>query len=83
MISTDKFHPLKTIGAALVGTSRKTRIVSISALVLAAVAFGAAGVAPLAPDAAKLPVRSVSETLALPDLAAQISALEHSCWPAG
>lgn len=77
MISKDKFHPLKTISAALAGTSRKTRIISASALALAAVAFGAAGVAPLAPDAAKLPVRSISEALALPDLAAQISALEQ------
>ncbi len=77
MISIDKIHPLKSIGAALMGTSRKTRIISVSAMVLAAVAFGAAGVAPLAPDAANLPVRSVSEALALPDLAEQISALEQ------
>ena len=77
MISTDKIHPLKTISAALVGASRKTRIISVSALVLAALAFGAAGVAPMAPDAANLPVRSVSEALALPDLATQISALEQ------
>ncbi|MBC7415245.1 MAG: peptidoglycan DD-metalloendopeptidase family protein [Herminiimonas sp.] len=77
MISIDKILPLKTVSALLVGTSRKTRIVSVSALILAAVAFGAAGVAPMAPDAANLPVRSISETLALPDLAAQISALEQ------
>ena len=77
MISIDKIHPLKTLSTALVGTSRKTRILSISALVLAAVAFGAAGVAPMAPDAANIPVRSISETLALPDLASQISALEQ------
>ena len=77
MISIDKILPLKTIGTLLVGTSRKTRIVSVSALALAAVAFGAVGVAPMAPDAADLPVRSISEALALPDLATQISALEQ------
>jgi murein DD-endopeptidase MepM/ murein hydrolase activator NlpD len=40
-------------------------------------AFGAAGVAPLAPDASDLPVKSVSEELALPNLSTQIAALEQ------
>lgn len=77
MISTDKLLPLKTLRTLLTGTSRKTRIVSGSALVLAALAFGAAGVAPMAPDASDLPVTSISQTLALPDLAAQIAAMEQ------
>ncbi|MBP1207182.1 murein DD-endopeptidase MepM/ murein hydrolase activator NlpD [Duganella sp. 1411] len=40
-------------------------------------AFGAAGVAPLAPDAADLPVKSVQEAVAMPDLSPQITALEQ------
>ncbi len=42
---------------------------------LSLVAFGAAGVAPLAPDAADLPVKTVVEELAIPDLNAQIASL--------
>ncbi len=61
----------------LLGATRKARIVSASALLLAVCAFGAAGVAPLAPDAADLPVKSVAQDLELPNLSAQISALEH------
>ena len=57
------------------GSARKSRILSASALFLAIVAFGAAGVAPLAPDAADIPVKSVVETLALPTLAEQVEAL--------
>ncbi|GAC1406174.1 MAG: peptidoglycan DD-metalloendopeptidase family protein [Burkholderiaceae bacterium] len=79
MIPTDKILPLvKSLGATLLGTSRKTRIVSTAGLVLAAIAFGAAGVAPLAPDASDLPVRSISQPLTLPDLDAQIAAMEQS-----
>ena len=77
MISTDKLSPLKSFAKRLASTSRKTRIVSASALFLTALAFGAAGVAPMAPDASNLPVRSISMTLALPDLAAQLSAMEQ------
>lgn len=77
MISTDKLSPLKFIGRRLAGSSRKTRIVSASALFLTALAFGAAGVAPMAPDASNLPVKSISMALVLPDLAAQISAMEQ------
>ncbi len=40
-------------------TSSKTRVISGSAVVLSLVAFGAAGVAPMAPDAADLPVTMV------------------------
>ena len=61
----------------LLGSTRKARIISASALFLAVCAFGAAGVAPLAPDASDLPVKSVQESVALPDLSSQISALEQ------
>jgi murein DD-endopeptidase MepM/ murein hydrolase activator NlpD len=59
------------------GTSRKTRILTASALFLAVCAFGAAGVAPLAPDAADLPVKSITQELVLPQLSEQIAALEE------
>ncbi len=62
----------------LLGSTRKSRIMSASALLLAVCAFGAAGVAPMAPDAADLPVKSVEQDLALPNLSAQIAALEHN-----
>lgn len=79
MIPTDKILPLvQSLGATLKGTSRKTRIISAGGLVLAVLTFGAAGVAPLAPDASDLPVRSISQSLALPDLEAQIVAMEKS-----
>jgi murein DD-endopeptidase MepM/ murein hydrolase activator NlpD len=58
--------------------SRKTRVVSASALLLAACAFGAAGVAPIAPDAADLPVISISEELVLPELSEQIAHLTQA-----
>ncbi|MFJ7568169.1 peptidoglycan DD-metalloendopeptidase family protein [Herminiimonas sp. NPDC097707] len=60
----------------LLGSSRKTRVISGSALVLAVCAFGAAGVAPMAPDADDLPIKSITQELALPHLAEQIAALE-------
>lgn len=55
--------------------SRKNRIVAAASVFLALCAFGAAGVAPIAPDAADLPVRSVQEDLKLPTLAQQIAQL--------
>ncbi|MBY0242876.1 MAG: M23 family metallopeptidase [Burkholderiaceae bacterium] len=61
----------------LLGSTRKARIMSASALLLAVCAFGAAGVAPLAPDAAELPVTSVTSELALPSLSDQINALQQ------
>ncbi len=60
----------------LLGSSRKTRVISGSALVLAVCAFGAAGVAPMAPDVDNLPIKSITQELALPHLAEQIAALE-------
>jgi murein DD-endopeptidase MepM/ murein hydrolase activator NlpD len=62
---------------SLLGSTRKARIISASALFLAVCAFGAAGVAPLAPDASDLPVKSVQEAVVQPDLGAQINALEQ------
>ena len=60
----------------LLGTTRKARIVSAGAIFLAVCAFGAAGVAPLAPDASDLPVKSIAQDLELPNLADQIAALQ-------
>ncbi|MBI1890898.1 MAG: peptidoglycan DD-metalloendopeptidase family protein [Burkholderiales bacterium] len=68
---------LRSTGKLLLGTSRKTRIVSGTALFLAVCAFGAAGVAPMAPDASDLPVKSITQELALPELKSQIAALEE------
>ncbi|MDL2355411.1 MAG: M23 family metallopeptidase [Pseudomonadota bacterium] len=61
----------------LLGTTRKGRIISAGAIFLAVCAFGAAGVAPLAPDASDLPVKSIAQDLELPNLADQITALQQ------
>jgi len=61
----------------LAETSRKTRIVGAGAVALALCAFGAVAVAPVAPDASDMPVKSVAENLALPNLADQIAALQE------
>ena len=61
----------------LLGSTRKARIVSASALFLAVCAFGAAGVAPLAPDASDLPVKTIAQDIQLPDLSTQIAALQQ------
>ena len=55
-----------------------SRKVSFAAAGLVLIAFGAAGVAPLAPDAADMPVVTITEELALPDLSTQISALREA-----
>jgi murein DD-endopeptidase MepM/ murein hydrolase activator NlpD len=64
--------------ASLLGTTRKARLMSASAIFLGACAFGAAGVVPLAPDAADLPVKSIETDLELPDLKDQIAALQQN-----
>jgi murein DD-endopeptidase MepM/ murein hydrolase activator NlpD len=64
--------------SVLPGTTRKARIISASAIFLAVCAFGAAGVAPLAPDASDLPVKSIAQDLELPNLADQIVALQQN-----
>ncbi|QGZ41171.1 peptidase M23-like protein [Pseudoduganella flava] len=61
----------------LLGSTRKARIISASAVALAVCTFGAAGVAPLAPDASDLPVKTISQDLASPNLSSQITALEQ------
>ena len=58
--------------------SRRVRVLSGSAVGLSLVAFGAAGVAPIAPDASDLPVTRIVEELALPDLDTQIASLAPS-----
>ena len=77
MIAIDKLLSIASGSKWLLGTSRKTRIVSGTALFLAVCAFGAAGVAPMAPDASDLPVRSIAQELELPDLSEQIASLEQ------
>src|SRR4051812_39340233 len=62
----------------LLASTRKARIMSASALALTVCAFGAAGVAPMAPDASDLPVKSIEQDLALPNLSEQIAALENN-----
>lgn len=59
-------------GFTAVRTSRRAPVISVTALVLSLLAFGAAGVAPL-PDASDLPVTTVVEELPIPDLATQIA----------
>jgi murein DD-endopeptidase MepM/ murein hydrolase activator NlpD len=60
----------------LLGSTRKARIISASAIFLAVCAFGAAGVAPLAPDPSDLPVKTIAQEIQLPDLSSQITALQ-------
>lgn len=73
-----KYVRFGSAGRLFLGTSRKTRIISASALFLAACAFGAIGVAPLAPDASDLPIKSIQQHIALPDLSQQIAAIQDS-----
>jgi murein DD-endopeptidase MepM/ murein hydrolase activator NlpD len=61
----------------LAETSRKNRIVAGGAAALALCAFGATAVAPIAPDASDMPVKSVAQDLQLPNLADQIAALQQ------
>lgn len=75
MISIPKFLHVELLAQRLAASSRKSRIVGGSAVFLTLCAFGAAGVAPSAPDPADLPVRAVSLELALPDLDQQIASL--------
>ncbi len=61
----------------LVPRTRKARIVSAGAVFMSVCAFGAIGVAPIAPDASDLPVKSIEQNLELPNLADQIAALQQ------
>jgi murein DD-endopeptidase MepM/ murein hydrolase activator NlpD len=71
---------LEAVGTMLsaLGAARKARALWSPAVGLSLVAFGAAGVAPIAPDASDLPVRQIVEALALPDLNTQIASLSSS-----
>jgi hypothetical protein len=62
---------------SLANTSRKARIVGAGAVALALCAFGAVATAPIAQDDANVPVKSVAEQLALPNLSDQIAALQQ------
>jgi murein DD-endopeptidase MepM/ murein hydrolase activator NlpD len=62
---------------SLANMSRKTRVVGAGAVALALCAFGAVAVAPIAEDATDVPVKSVAENLALPNLSEQIAALQQ------
>ncbi|MCA1856927.1 peptidoglycan DD-metalloendopeptidase family protein [Massilia oculi] len=61
----------------LVPRTRKARILSAGAALLSVCAFGAVAVAPIAPDVADMPVRSIEQSLELPNLADQIAALQQ------
>ena len=78
MRPTDKISQLGSSSRLLLGTTRTSRIVSFSALFFAVCAFGAVGVAPLAPDAADLPVKTVTQELNLPSLDEQVAALQNN-----
>lgn len=78
MVAIDKLLSLGARSVRFVGSTRKHRIISASALFMALCAFGAAGVAPMAPDASDLPVQSIVEELALPTLAEQIARVTPS-----
>lgn len=79
MFSLNRFRSILSAGSSskrlLLGSSRKTRIVSVSALGLALCAFGAAGVAPMAPDVDDIQVKAIAQNLELPKLSDQIAAL--------
>ncbi|MFZ6771114.1 peptidoglycan DD-metalloendopeptidase family protein [Undibacterium sp. SXout7W] len=77
MRPTDKFLHLASGSRLLFGTTRLSRLVSVSALFFAVCAFGAVGVAPMAPDAADLPVKKITQQLDLPKIDDQIAAIEE------
>lgn len=52
---------------------RASRVISFTALFFAVCAVGAVGVAPLAPDASNLPVKTITQDIVLPSLDEQIS----------
>jgi murein DD-endopeptidase MepM/ murein hydrolase activator NlpD len=80
MVAIDKILSVGWNSKLLRNSSRKTRIILASALFLTLCAFGAAGVAPIAPDAADLPVSLVEQELGIPSLSEQIAALETASY---
>ena len=75
MSPTDKLPILLLQLWSKLRTTPKRKIVTATAI-LSLIAFGAAGVAPLAPDASDLPVTLLVEELGVPDLTSQIQALQ-------
>ncbi len=71
----DKFPPLAHRLLASLRAIPNANLLTVAALGLSLIAFGAAGVAPYAPDASELPVTIKVEELGLPDLTNQIDAL--------
>ncbi|MDR1310420.1 MAG: M23 family metallopeptidase, partial [Burkholderiaceae bacterium] len=72
------WHVSRKIGATLFGTTKKTRVISVTALSLAFIAIGAAAIAPGAPpDTTGIRIRSVSEEMRLPSLEEQIALLNR------
>jgi murein DD-endopeptidase MepM/ murein hydrolase activator NlpD len=67
---------VENLVSKIAGSSKKTRIITATTFFFALCAFGAAAVAPLAPDAADLPVKLITEDLALPNLSNQVEAEE-------
>ncbi|MDE2428043.1 MAG: M23 family metallopeptidase [Burkholderiales bacterium] len=78
MRPSDKFLRLASGSRLLLGSTRASRLVSVSALFFAVCAFGAVSVAPMAPDASDLPVKQITQQLELPKLDEQVAALEAS-----
>lgn len=80
MSLNDKFINLrpsfKPLTSLLTDSTRKTRIVAISAVVLTLMTFGAIGVAPVTTDPSDVPVKAISAELQLPSLDEQIAKLE-------
>jgi murein DD-endopeptidase MepM/ murein hydrolase activator NlpD len=76
MTAIDKLLSFVSRHKARFSSSRKNRIVTATAIFFAVCAFGAAGVAPMAPDAANLPVKSLVQELELPSLSEQVAALD-------
>lgn len=76
MLPTDKILSQSSSSKPGFSSSRKTRIIAAAALFLTVCAFGAAGVAPMAPDASDLPVTSITEELAIPTMTEQIAKLQ-------
>ncbi len=72
MSRRDKFLPSARLLLAKLRATPKTRILTAAAIGMSLIAFGAAGVAPYAPDASDLPVTVKVEELGLPDLASQV-----------
>jgi murein DD-endopeptidase MepM/ murein hydrolase activator NlpD len=80
MSPTDKFPILmRQLWSWLRNAPRKKMIPA--AVGLSLIAFGAAGVAPLAPDAADLPVTVLVEELGVPDLSGQMLAMNSGSTP--